>query len=38
MNNNLKKQLSFLKSALCVQGFHLDNSEVINWIKKEIEM
>jgi len=34
MNNNLKKQLSFLKSALCVQGFHLDNSEVINWIKK----
>ena len=34
MNNNFKKQLSFLKSALCVQGFHLENSEVINWIKK----
>lgn len=34
MNNNINKHLSFLKSALCSEGFHIENTEVINWIKK----
>jgi oxidase EvaA len=34
MNNNIEKHLKFLKSALCSEGFHVENTEVINWIKK----
>ena len=34
MNNNIEKHLKFLKSALCSEGFHIENTEVLNWIKK----
>lgn len=37
MNENIKKNLSFLKSALTMEGSFITTTEVINWLKERNE-
>jgi len=37
MNENIKKNLSFLKSALTEESSFISTAEVINWLKERNE-